>query len=64
MSGQPGHRTMEMIGELASPCFVLCLIVVEAEGLLDCQGWAGIISILRWSLRPVMFGVEFFSSLL
>ena len=28
---------------LASPCFVLCLIRVETEGLLDYQGRAGII---------------------
>ena len=43
---------------LAFPCFLLCLIRVEAEGLLDYQGRAGIISIVRWNLRPVIFGVE------
>ena len=43
---------------LAFPCFVLCLVRVEAEGLLDYQGRAGIISIVRWNLRPVIFGVE------
>ena len=31
---------------------------VEAEGLLDYQGRAGIISIVRWNLRSVTFGVE------
>ena len=31
---------------------------VEAEGLLDYQGRAGIISIVQWNLRPVVFGVE------
>ena len=31
---------------------------VETEGLLDYQGRAGIISIVRWNLRPVIFGVE------
>ena len=31
---------------------------VEAEGLLDYQGRAGIISIVRWNLRPVIFGVD------
>ena len=31
---------------------------VEAEGLLDYQGRAGIISVVRWNLRPVIFGVE------
>ena len=41
------------------PLFVHCLIRVEAEGLLDYQGLAGIISIVRWNLRPVIFGVEF-----
>ena len=43
---------------LAFPCFVLCLIGVETEGLLDYQGQAGIISIVRWNLHPVIFGVE------
>ena len=40
------------------PSFVHCLIRVEAEGLLDYEGRAGIISIVRWNLRPVIFGVE------
>ena len=31
---------------------------VETEGLLDYQGWVGIISIVWWNLRPVIFGVE------
>ena len=44
---------------LAFPCFVLCLVRVETEGLLDYQGRAGIISIVRWNLRPVILGVEF-----
>ena len=43
---------------LAFPCFVLCLIGVETEGLLDYQGQAGIISIVRWNLRPVIVGVD------
>ena len=43
---------------LAFPRFVLCLLKVEREGLLDYQGRAGIISIVRWNLRPVIFGVE------
>ena len=45
-----------------TPCvplfFLLCLIGVETEALLDYQGRAGIISIVRWNLRPVIFGVE------
>ena len=40
------------------PLFVHCLISVETEGLLDYQGRAGIISIVRWNLRPVIVGVE------
>ena len=33
---------------------------METEGLfLDYQGQAGIISIVRWNLRPVIFGVDF-----
>ena len=46
------------LAPFAFPCFVLCLIGVEAEGLLDYQGRAGIMSIVRWNLRPVIFGVE------
>ena len=66
MIGRPGHRTMEMIGgssapylarTLPFPCFVLCLIV-ETEGLLDYQGRAGITSMVRWTLRPVICGVD------
>ena len=41
-----------------TPCFVLCLIGVETEGLLDYQRRAGIMSIVRWNLRPFIFGVE------
>ena len=43
---------------LASPCSVLRFLGVETEGLLDCRGGAGIISIVRWNLRPVIFGVD------
>ena len=31
---------------------------VETEGLLVYHGRAGIISIVRWNLRQVIFGVE------
>ena len=70
MTGRPGYRTMEMIGGTSAPylactpCIPLlvhCLIGVETEGLLDYQGRAGIISIVRWNLRPVIFGVELWS---
>ena len=45
------HRTS--LVPLSFPCSVLCLVRVETEGLLDYQGRAGIISIVRWNLRPV-----------
>ena len=31
----------------------------RAKGLLDFQGRRGITSVIRWSLRPVIFGVDF-----
>ena len=44
------------LSPLASPCFVVRLIGVETEGLLDYQGGgAGIISMVRWNLRAVIF---------
>ena len=43
---------------LLFPCFLLCLVGVETEGLLDYEGTAGFISIVRWNLRPVIFGVD------
>ena len=67
MTGRPGHWTMEMNGGSSAPylactpcvpLFVHCLIRVEAEGLLDYKGRAGIISIVRWNLRPVIFGTD------
>ena len=54
-------------GNACAPCvplFVHCLIRVEAEGLLDYQGRAGIISIVRWNLRPVIFGATAPSAIL
>ena len=68
MTGRPGYRTMEMIGGSSvsylarTPCVplfcTLCSTRVETEGLLDYQGRAGIISIVRWNLRRVIFGVD------
>ena len=59
---------MEMIGGSSAPYLaltpcvtlfcILCLIRVETEELLDYEGRAGIIPIVRWNLRPVIFGVE------
>ena len=67
MTGQPGHWTMETIGGspasylARTPCvpfFCTLFKGVETEGLLDYQGRAGIISILRWNLCLVIVGVE------
>ena len=44
--------------EVPRHCFVFCLIGLETEGLVDYQGTAEIIAIVRWNLRPVIFGVE------
>ena len=43
-----------------TPCNPLSctLIGVETEGLLDYQKGAGIISIVWWNLRPVIFGID------
>ena len=59
---------MEMIGGSSvtylarPPCVPLFSTLlrkgVETEGLLDYQGRAGIIPIVQWNLRPVIFGVE------
>ena len=59
---------MEMNGGSSAP-YLACIPCVplfctlfkkgaETEGLLDYQGRAGIIAIVRWNLRPVIFGVD------
>ena len=53
-----GSSGCTSLAPLVSPCFVLCLIGVETEGLLHYQCRAEIISILRWKFRPVIFGVH------
>ena len=67
MTGRPGYLKMEMNGGSSAsylartpcvPLFSTCLIRVEAEGLLEYRGRAGIISIVRWNLRPVIFGAD------
>ena len=67
MTGRPGYRTMGMIGRSTAsylvctprvPFFVLVLIGLEAKGLLAFQGRRGIASVVRWNLRPVIFGVD------
>ena len=63
-TGRPGCQTMEMIdGSSVSylaltPCVLLFCIWVEAEGLLDYQGGAEIISIVMRNLRQVIFGAD------
>ena len=65
MTGRQGCQTMEnqtiggssvsyLARTLASPYFLLCVLGLETEVLLDYQGKAGIISIVRWNLRPVI----------
>ena len=38
--------------------FMLVLIGLEAKNLLAFQGRRGIAFVVRWNLRPVIFGVE------
>ena len=70
MAGRPGHRTMEMNGRSTVsylvrtprvPFFMLIVIGLEAKNRLAFQGRAGIASIVRWSLRPIIFGVDLLS---
>ena len=65
MTGRLADRTMETNGgskrnraPFASPVFLLILIGLEAKALLDFQGRRGIISVVRWNLRLVIFGAE------
>ena len=67
MTGRPGCRTMEMFGGSTAsylartpriPSFVLIFIGLETKNVLDYQGRAGSTSIVQWTLRPVIFGVE------
>ena len=62
MTGRPGYRTSSA-PYLARTPFVPLFLYIDYWGwkqkrLVDYQGRAGIISILRWKLRPVIFGVE------
>ena len=67
MTGRPGHRAMEMNGRSTVsylvctprvPFLMLLLIGPETKNLLAFQGRHGIASVVRWNLRPVIFGVE------
>ena len=71
MTGRPGHRTMEINGKSTVsylvrtphvPFFMLILIGLEAKNLLAFQGRRGIASVVRWNLRPIIFGVEYIRS--
>ena len=64
MTGRPGHRTMEMNGRSTVsylvrtprvPFFMLIVIGLEAKNRLAFQGRHGNASVVRWSLRPVIF---------
>ena len=39
--------------------FMLILIGLEAKNLLAFQGRRGIASVVRWNLRPVIFGADY-----
>ena len=41
------------------PFFMFTLIGLEAKNLFAFQGRRGIASVVRWNLRPVIFGVDF-----
>ena len=67
MTRRPGHRTMEMNGGSSAPylartpCVPLFCTLFNRGGiygLLDYRGRAGNMSIVRWNLRPVIFGGE------
>ena len=69
MTGRPGCWTMEMFGGSAAsylartpriPLFVLIFIGLETKNVLGYQGRAGSTSIVQWTLRPVIFGVEYY----
>ena len=68
MIGRPGHQTMEMIGGSSVPYLARTLCVPlfstsfnrvgNKERFRLPGGGRGIISIVRWNLRPVIFGVD------
>ena len=67
MTGRPGHRTMEVIGG-SSASYLACTPCVPSFCTLfskggsrrafRLQGRAGIMSIVQWTLRPVILGVD------
>ena len=60
MTGRPGHRTMEMNGGSSAPHLARTPCVPLFSTLLNRGGnRRAFRSIVRWNLRPVIFGVEF-----
>ena len=69
MTGRPGDRATEMNGGSTAshlartprvPLFMLIFVGLETKGRLDFQGRRGITSVVRWNLRPVIFGSDLF----
>ena len=67
MTGRPGHRAMEMNGKSTVsylvrtprvPFFMPILMGLKAKNLLAFQGRRGNASVVRWNLRPVIFGAK------
>ena len=68
MTGRPGYRTMEMNGGSSAPYLARTPCIPLFSTLFNRGGnkerfrlpgaGRGIISIVRWNLRPVIFGVE------
>ena len=60
MIGRLGHRSTVsyLVRTLCIPFFMVILTGLEAKGLLAFQGRRGIASVVRWNLRPVVFGVD------
>ena len=73
MTGRPAYRTMEMNGGSSAaylactPCVALFCTLVNRGGnrrAFRLPGGVGIMSIVRWNLRPVIFDVECFNCFL
>ena len=64
MTGRPGYHAMEVNGRSTVSHLVRTPHVpLQAKGLLAFQGRHGIASVVRWSLCPVIFGVDLSLSL-
>ena len=62
VTGRPGCWTTEMNEGSSAPYLARApcvpLFCTETEGLVDYQERAGIMSIVQWTLLPVIFGVD------